>query len=178
MNTPEQKSKFLSFILRHKPEAANLSLDREGWCFIAQLISNTDITLAELLEIVATDGKKRYSISADGAKIRANQGHTTSKVKLSFKKAIPPIVLYHGTDKRNQAIIEKEGLKAMKRHHVHLSADVDTALSVGGRRRGFATIFIVDCKAMVTAGIEFFLSENDVWLTDYVDPKYLTVETQ
>jgi putative RNA 2'-phosphotransferase len=185
--TTEQRSKYLSLLLRHKPETANLTLDKEGWCDITQLITNTDFTVEELEKITETDAKGRYSIRywemahcgsdleviREPTHIRANQGHSTKSVKMHFKVAVPPVVLYHGADDRFMGIIMKEGLTPQKRHHVHLSADVETAQMVGGRRRSGHTVLAIDAKQMLAVGHKFFISENGVWLVDHVPPKYL-----
>jgi len=169
-----EKSKFISYVLRHKPEAVGLQLDREGWVDIETLLSkalNPVITRAELEQIVAEDEKGRYTIQ--GEMIRANQGHSTDQVKLTFKKAIPPVTLYHGADSAVLAEILKKGLKPMARHHVHLSHDFATAEQVGGRRRKGFTVLEIDAKQMLADGYEFFISDNGVWLVDHVPAKYL-----
>jgi putative RNA 2'-phosphotransferase len=177
MSTQTERSKYLSYLLRHKPETAKLTLDREGWCDISKLLANTDFTRAELLEIVDSDSKGRYSLdeprtsSVMPKRIRANQGHSTSEVRMTFKTAVPPIVLYHGTTAAD--IIEKEGLKPMNRHHVHLTDCLETARSVGGRRKGTTTIFEIDAKQMLADGYKFFISENNVWLVHVVPVNYL-----
>lgn len=167
-----KKSKFLSFILRHKPEAAKLTMTKDGWVDVKQLLSNTDITETELLEIVASDEKQRYAIT-DG-RIRANQGHSIN-VEVALTKAIPPTVLYHGTNVGVLASILKTGLQKQKRNHVHLSSDLVTAKDVGGRRRGDLVILAVDCKSMLADKFQFFISANKVWLIDSVPAKYLSV---
>lgn len=182
-----KRSVYLSYLLRHKPEVANLQLDGEGWCDLKQLLANTDFTIAELEDIVAKDAKQRYSFTywtmgGDGelpltrepTHIRANQGHSTTDVKLTFKSAVPPVILYHGSDARVMPTILKEGLKAMNRHHVHLSADLEVAKSVGGRRKRGFVVYEIDVKAMLADGIKFFISDNGVWLVDAVSAKYLT----
>ena len=174
-------------LLRHKPEKANLTLDREGWCDIIELVNNTDFTVQELESIVANDSKQRYSIQywemADAGvprtkeplRIRANQGHSTNTVKLTFKSAVPPPVLYHGADASFLKHILKEGLKPMNRHHVHLSATIDVAEAVGGRRmRGFVVLEI-NSKQAYADDVKFFISENGVWLVDHVHSKYLKI---
>jgi len=168
----KEKSKFLSYLLRHKPEKANLVLDKEGWTDVATLIKNAKFTLAELQEIVRIDEKGRYSFSPDGTKIRANQGHSTKSVRMTFDRAVPPPVLYHGTSIDNIARVMKEGLKPMNRHHVHLSSNRDTAQDVAGRRKGETTVLEINTAAMLKDGIQFYRSENNVWLVDHVDPKY------
>jgi putative RNA 2'-phosphotransferase len=82
-------SKFLSFVLRHKPEAIGIVLDREGWADIDKLIlcaqkAGKRLTRALLDTVVATSDKKRFSYSSDGRCIRAVQGHSTSQVAISF----------------------------------------------------------------------------------------------
>ena len=172
-----ERSKYLSYLLRHKPEAANLTLDKQGWCLIDQLLANTDFTEEELSSIVFNDTKSRYAFDAFATSIRANQGHSTTEVKITFKKAVPPVILYHGTHAGAVDSILKVGLQPMRRHHVHLSADLDTAKAVGGRRKGGTVIFEVDAKTMLVNGYSFFLSENDVWLVDAVPVPFLKALT-
>src|SRR5215472_2335524 len=110
-----QLSKFLSFVLRHKPEAIGLELDTEGWAAIDDLLAKanaagTRFVRDDLLHVVATSDKKRFSLSADGLRIRAAQGHSVS-VELGLPPKTPPAVLYHGTATRFVAAILSEGLK-------------------------------------------------------------------
>jgi putative RNA 2'-phosphotransferase len=177
MKKSESKSKYLSYLLRHKPESAGLTLSREGWCSVEQLIAKTDISLEELIEIVQTDSKGRYSFEFDQfnkpIRVRANQGHSTEGVRLKFKTAVPPAKLYHGTAQTALHEIEKSGLLPMSRHHVHLSADVETAESVCGRRKSGYSVLEIDAKQMLADGHQFYISANGVWLADSVPPKYL-----
>ena len=133
----KQRSKLLSLILRHKPERAGLRLGEGGWVEIDDLLAglfamNKRMTRDQLLEVVETNDKKRFTISEDGKRIRAAQGHTVN-VDLKLKPVTPPDVLYHGTATRFLGSIQKEGLKPMNRDHVHLSADLETAIKVGMR---------------------------------------------
>jgi putative RNA 2'-phosphotransferase len=176
MKTDEKLSKELSFILRHRPDSVGISLDSTGWCVIGDLIEQmnahgTTIDRATLDRIVENDSKGRYTI--DGTKIRANQGHSI-KVDLGYKTKKPPAVLYHGTVAQSLNAIMKDGLKKMKRHHVHLSPDIETATMVGSRR-GKPVILLVDSGKMDQDGYEFFLSDNGVWLTEAVPAKYLKI---
>jgi putative RNA 2'-phosphotransferase len=183
MDNQATRSKYLSMLLRHKPEKANLDLDREGWCSIQQLVENTDFTLNELMEIVRDDEKQRYATNPayseavqsgePPTEIRANQGHSTSDVKMTFKTVVPPTVLYHGADDQFIEIIFKKGLLPIKRHHVHLSATVDVAEAVGGRRKRGYRVLQIDAKQMVADGLQFYISENGVYLADHVPPQYL-----
>lgn len=171
----QEKSKFLSYLLRHKPESKNLQLDKEGWITLQELVDKAGFTHAELVEIAKLDGKQRYTISDDGLRIRANQGHSTTQVRMTFDRAVPPPVLYHGTAYETSSIVLKEGLKPMSRHHVHLSADEQVAIEVAGRRRGSTIVLKIDAAKMLADGIRFYKSVNGVWLVDYVHPKYCTV---
>lgn len=169
-------SKFLSLILRHKPEVIGITLDKHGWANVDDLISaiqfkNKEFNMAILEEIVNTDSKRRYSFNEDKTKIRANQGHSIA-VDVELKEKIPPNQLWHGTAKKYISSIEKEGLIPKSRLYVHLSADYDTALKVGMRHRT-PVVYQIDTKSMVRDGYKFYLSENGVWLVKAVPVKYL-----
>lgn len=169
-------SKFLSFVLRHNPDAIGLTLDDAGWAGITELIEKARktglrLTPALIQQIVATSDKKRFAISSDGSCIRANQGHSLP-VELGLQETEPPYILYHGTARRNLAAISQEGIKRRNRNYVHLSTDMDTALKVGVRH-GQPVVLMVQAGKMFKNGIRFFCSENGVWLTDQVRPEYI-----
>lgn len=170
-------SKFLAKHLRHAPAELGLTLEAGGWVSVDELLAASSrigfaISYDELIECVETNDKKRFAIDAAGDRIRANQGHTVA-VDLQLQAAQPPDVLYHGTVERFIAAILAEGLKKGKRHHVHLSADIETARRVGARR-GKPVILLVDAQRMHERGVTFFLSANGVWLTDAVPAEFLT----
>ena len=162
-------------VLRHKPDAVGIKLDTHGWAEVSAIVSAFSkmgtFTVAMLNEIVRDDEKKRYSFSADGTKIRANQGHSV-KVDVELKEAVPPEVLYHGTGRKYVESINKEGLLPRQRLYVHLSGDTETALKVG-KRHGEPFIYKILAGKMVVAGYKFYLSENGVWLTKAVPVKFL-----
>jgi putative RNA 2'-phosphotransferase len=164
-------SKRLSYHLRHAPGEIGLELEPGGWVTVDALLAALRITRAELDDVVAWNPKQRFSFDESGARIRANQGHSVA-VDLQLAPAEPPPVLYHGTGEKNVETIRKEGLKKMSRHHVHLSADRETAEKVGARH-GRPHVFTVDAAAMSADGSMFFRSENGVWLVEHVPPKYL-----
>lgn len=171
-----QLSKFLSFVLRHKPDDIGLTLDAEGWAEIDILItranaSGVQFERDDLLHVVATSDKKRFSISADGLRIRAAQGHSVT-VELGLPPSEPPHVLYHGTATRFVDAILAEGLKPQARQQVHLSIDEATARRVG-QRHGKPYIFRIDALAMHARGFKFYIADNGVWLTDQVPPEFL-----
>lgn len=172
----EKLSKFISLILRHKPEEIGISLDDFGWAKVEDLITginnsgrNIDIEILE--EIVRTDDKQRYSFNEDKTKIRANQGHSIP-VTIEFKELEPPATLYHGTSTKSIEGIKQQGIKSMSRLYVHLSKDFETAKKVGSRH-GECVVLVINAKRMYEEGIKFYLSENGVWLTEYVDTKYI-----
>lgn len=171
----QKTSKFLSYILRHKPESIGLKLDMEGWASIDEILEKSDEGLSRdlIVEVVTTSDKKRFSLSADGNRIRANQGHSV-RVDLGLQPVEPPEILFHGTAKRFVAAILDEGLKPGKRQHVHLSGDEETAIKVG-QRHGKPVILTIPALAMHRAGHVFFLSDNGVWLTDKVPADQLAL---
>jgi putative RNA 2'-phosphotransferase len=167
-----ETSKFLSYVLRHKPEEIGIALAPEGWCDIAALITaatgaGKTIGRELLQEVVVTSDKKRFAISADGLRIRAVQGHSTDNVSLSHIEKAPPALLYHGTATRFLPSIREKGLLAGQRHHVHLSGDAQTAIGVG-KRHGTPVVLKIDAQQMLAQGMKFFQAENGVWLTDHV----------
>jgi putative RNA 2'-phosphotransferase len=173
---PIQLSKFLSFVLRHKPDEIGLKLGPEGWVNIDELVqkantAGTSFSHADLLGVVASNDKKRFSLSADGLSIRAAQGHSV-KVELGLSPQKPPSVLYHGTATRFVDAILSEGLKPQTRQQVHLSSDEATAQRVG-QRHGKPHIFKVDAASMHAKGFKFFRADNGVWLADHVPPEFL-----
>ena len=174
-------SKFLAVVLRHKPEMIGITLDKNGWTDVKELIdrSNTfqksegfePLTKAILDEVVADNDKKRYEYSEDGWQIRASQGHSVD-VDLELDSKLPPKYLFHGTARQFIPSIKVNGLDKRERNHVHLSKDHDTAVKVGSRH-GAPYVLRIDTEAMIKDGVDFFLSNNNVWLVDGVPAKYI-----
>ena len=171
-------SRFISLILRHKPEEIGITLDEHGWADVQALIEGVSrtqpLTLELLEEIVRTDDKCRYSFNEDHTLIRANQGHSI-QVDVELKEAMPPEILYHGTGEKYTKSINKTGLVPKSRLYVHLSADRETAVNVGARH-GNPVIYRVKAGTMNEDGYLFYLSANGVWLTKVVPIKYLDKE--
>lgn len=172
-------SKFLSYVLRHAPDSIGIVLDSDGWVTIDRLLeasvaAGQDLNLEVLQEVVATSEKKRFTVSEDGSRIRAAQGHTTSTVSVKHESREPPAVLYHGTATRFLDSILAKGLIPGNRHHVHLSEFRDTALEVG-KRYGKPVLLTVDSKRMSEDGRAFYQADNGVWLTEEVDIRYISV---
>ncbi len=169
-------SKYISKHLRHTPEAIGLTLGEGGWVPIGALISAAAthgfrFTRDELDEVVRLCAKQRFAVDVEKQLIRANQGHSV-EVDLALEAVTPPPLLYHGTATRFREPILAAGLLKMSRQHVHLSADVETAIVVG-KRHGKPLVFVIDTMSMSRDGVAFYRAANGVWLTDYVPPQYL-----
>lgn len=178
MNADSAKriSKFLSFVLRHRPDTIGLTLDEAGWVDVDELIrraadSGRGISRDQLDAVVRTNDKQRFAFSEDGLRIRASQGHSVD-VALGYAPEAPPERLYHGTVARFLDAIRREGLQKCARTHVHLSGRPETAIDVGGRR-GKPVVLIVQAAAMAADGHLFYLTPNRVWLTEEVPPRYI-----
>lgn len=170
-------SKFLSYVLRHHPDAIGITLDREGWVDIASLISaavkaGKQLDLERIQTVVATSDKKRFAISEDGLRIRAVQGHSTASVDINYVAKVPSEFLYHGTATRFMESIRKEGLLPGSRQYVHLSQDEHTARAVG-QRYGKPVVLKIKALLMHEQGFKFFQAENGVWLTPTVPREFL-----
>ena len=169
-------SRFLSLVLRHDPGTIGLRLDANGWADVTDLLEKAaahgqpiDRTLLE--RIVVENDKKRFAFSADGMRIRANQGHSVS-IDLALPPLAPPPTLFHGTATRNLASIRASGLHGGERQHVHLSGDPVTATKVGARH-GKPVVIVVRAGEMAIAGHIFYRADNGVWLTAAVPAKFL-----
>lgn len=173
-------SKFLSLVLRHQPEAIGLSLDENGWAEVEDLLrlanqQGKQLTRRLLEQVVAENDKQRFAFSDDGRRVRANQGHSIN-VDLDLPSAEPPELLYHGTASRFLECIRAQGLHSASRQHVHLSLDVSTATAVGARH-GKPVILTIQAGQMATANYRFYLSANNVWLTDHVPVTFIEFPT-
>lgn len=176
MTTALQKSKMLARWLRHRPDGIGLTLEKHGWADIAELLAKSaaagvPFAWDELMQVVLENNKQRFTLSPDGLRIRAAQGHSVAvDLKLPFKT--PPPVLYHGTVRKFLAAIRKQGLLPGSRRDVHLSVTRETAVEVGGRR-GVPVVLVVETYPLLRDGFQFRCADNGVWLVPNVPPKYL-----
>ena len=171
-----QLSKYLSLVLRHKPDAIGITLDEAGWVPVSELLdalhrAGRGMSREKLEQIVRGSDKQRFALSDDGSRIRANQGHSV-QVELGHEPAEPPEVLFHGTAEKSIASIRREGLQKRSRHHVHLSLTRQTAAAVGSRH-GKLVLLEVRAGAMCRDGFAFYRTPNNVWLTDEVPVEYV-----
>jgi putative RNA 2'-phosphotransferase len=178
----KKASKFLSYVLRHKPETIGIVLDNNGYvevgAFLEALRTNgwSTFTKDDLDRVVKTNNKKRFAYSSDGLSIRASQGHSI-QVDLNLDPQDPPEFLYHGTVDKFLSDIKQEGLNRRSRHDVHLSEDKATATNVGSRR-GKPIILTIQAMRMHRAGYSFYKSANGVWLTNEVPSKFIVFPDQ
>jgi len=172
----KNKSKFLSYVLRHHPEELDAVLDENGFMDVSIILEKTDIDLETIKAIVETNDKKRFEISKDFNKIRAVQGHSVEvDLELVPLTIEDELFLYHGTSFDLEEVILSEGLKPQKRQYCHISADITTAKTVALRHSRNITIFKIDAKMMYDDGVYLYKAKNGVYLAEYVDPKYLEV---
>lgn len=169
-------SKLISKILRHEPELVGLALGAGGWVPLVDLIQGmkrmgVQVTPAEIATIVATNDKRRFTLSTDGRRIRAAQGHSVL-VDLQLQPSTPPDELFHGTASANLDAIFDTGINPGRRMHVHLSTDRGTAIAVG-QRHGAPIVLHIDTRAMHDDGHVFWVADNGVWLTLAVPPKFI-----
>lgn len=172
----KRTSKFMSLVLRHHPEAIGLTLDANGWADIEEMIACANaagrrLTRDMVDEVVARNDKKRYTVSEDGRRIRAAQGHSIG-IDLQLEPRQPPETLYHGTTEDYVKSILASGLNPGTRDHVHLSPDQETARTVG-MRRGRPAVLRIRTGEMWDAGHHFYLSENGIWLTESVPAEFI-----
>jgi putative RNA 2'-phosphotransferase len=169
-------SKFLARVLRHEPELIGIRLDREGWVEVDEILrklkkAGRGLSREQLRDIVETSDKRRFTLSPDGRRLRAAQGHSLD-VDLGLPAIAPPDTLYHGTASQALDAIFESGLTPERRRQVHLSSDPETASRVG-RRHGKPVVLRVDAGRMHAEGHRFFCADNGVWLTSEVPAMYL-----
>lgn len=162
----------MSFLLRHDPE--DLEMDSKGWVKVSDLLKKLSISKSELDWIVDNNDKKRFSYDSFLKRIRASQGHTL-KVDVELKEVTSIDKLYHGTSYHFIKDILEKGLLPMSRQHAHLSKDIKTAVIVGKRKSDSIVVFEVDAKQMLEDNQKIWISENGVYLTLKVEPKYLKI---
>lgn len=172
-----KQSKFLSLVLRHKPDVGNLTLDAEGWASVSSVMAALrsrfgQFSRTDLDSLVRDCDKQRFAFDSTKNRIRASQGHSVG-IDLQLEPQSPPEVLYHGTKADNLTSIMNEGLNSGKRNHVHLSATRETAAIVANRRSGTSIILLVNTKMV---DHPFYRSENGVWLTESVPAEAIGIE--
>ena len=173
-------SKYLCLLLRHQPEKAALDMDEHGWVSVEQLITGVNQHSSykldrELLEkTVAEDNKGRYRFDDKHIKIKCCQGHSVPWVVPELNYCEPPEFLYHGTTtKALEAIEISRDIKKMKRHAVHMQADIDKAWQSAERWHKTPVVLKISASEMFKDGYKFGVTENKVWCTKKVPVKYI-----
>jgi len=169
-------SKFLSFILRHKPQKYNLCLDNHGFADfdeVCKIIKTRFIGVKEkdIEYMVENDPNARFEIR--GRKIRACYGHSV-EVEPFRRPCDVPDYLFHGTSPKYIGSILKEGLKPQSRKFVHLSLSVDDALRIGKRKSPHPVILKIEAKRAKHDGVLFWREAN-VYLTREIPGGYISV---
>jgi len=173
-----QLSRTMSYALRHNPTDFGLTLDREGWVSVQSLLTALrsrqsewhNLQVEDFASVIAQSEKRRFEMR-DG-NIRAYYGHSVSQ-KMAKEPAIPPAILFHGTTPEAVSIIQRDGLKPMKRQYVHLSADAETARQVAVRRTSHPVILRVSALKAYQHGIAFYLGNDMIWLADSIPSKFI-----
>ncbi|HZU12225.1 MAG TPA: RNA 2'-phosphotransferase [Chloroflexota bacterium] len=173
-------SKTISHALRHKPEQYGLTLDGDGWVSVIELLAalgrrRLDVTQNDLVAMLAASDKQRFEI--ENGRIRALYGHSATN-SIARAPAMPPQVLYHGTPRVTLDAITRHGLLPMQRQHVHLTADVRTAMTIARRRPGPHVLLLVDAAGAAAAGVPFYRGNADIWLSGPIPPQFIRVEGQ
>ncbi len=173
-------SKYLCYLLRHKPEEAGLDMDTHGWVSVEQLITGVcssgkyELNRGVLEKLVTDDKKGRYRFDDSHEKIKCCQGHSIEWVEPELEYREPPQKLYHGTTEKAFALIKQSGaIKKMKRHAVHMQADINKAWQSAERWHDVPVVLEIDASAMAADGYGFGVSENEVWCTGEVPVKYI-----
>lgn len=161
------KSRLLSKALRHDPlSILGVEIDAYGYVPVNVVLEKLEISLNELQVIHDTNNKKRFEFNSDKTKIRATQGHSIPVI-FDLDSIEPPKILYHRTHKNVLENIFENGLLKMNRHHVHMTEDKFL-------NKSKEILLAIDSKRMYEDGYKFLKTSNDVWLTDFVPPQYIT----
>lgn len=173
-------SVYISYLLRHNPDAAGLHMDIHGWVDVQELIDGINaggkykISKESLERIVASDEKGRYRFNDNRTRIKACQGHSLEWIELELTYCEPPEFLYHGTTTQAMEKIMKSGaISRMKRHAVHMQAYEKPAWKSARRWHLTPVVLKIDAKRMYEAGAQFGVSENNVWCVESVPVEYI-----
>ncbi len=179
--TYSELSKEISYALRHAPEEYGLTLDAQGWSPVEDLIialkkreEYSALTVQDITGMIQASEKKRHELVGD--RIRALYGHSTDE-KIKKDAVCPPDVLYHGTAHEFLQKILEQGLISKDRQYVHLSQDMQTAITVGKRRDADPVVLLIDAVTAWRDGIKFYHGNEAIWLADDIPAKYITLMT-
>lgn len=172
----------MSYLLRHRPDEAGLTLDERGMVSLEALLVAVRrrkgyewVTEDHIREVVATSDPPRFRL--EGGQIGARYGHSRRVRAIDPGEPVePPEVLYHGTPRRAVPSILAAGLQPQGRQFVHLSATPEAALRVGLRRDPQPAVLAVYARRAYADGIPFYAPAPGVYLVSYVPSDYIVPE--
>ncbi len=172
----ERLSRFLSFLLRHRPQDYPLGFDESGFVPLGELVQKVQDRFrgaeeSDVLSVIEDSDKKRFELQ--GGRVRATYGHSFP-VNLEHKKVPPPLLLYHGIARDLARTLLHEGLKPRGRQYVHLSLSIEDALAVGKKQDPLPAVLVVQARVADAEGIHFYQS-GPLFLTQKVPPKFLSL---
>ncbi len=161
-----QKSKKLSWLLRHGAFDQGLAMDEAGWMDVEDLLVFFDMSQSDLELIVSTNEKRRFQL--DDKRIRACQGHsinnraiTREALEASWDEYISDDSIWHGTTISVIESIGQEGILPIQRTHVHCAPNFD---SVVGKRSSSQVILEISSARIRKSGLNIFVASNGVVL--------------
>lgn len=161
-----EKSKTLSWLLRHGAREAGVAMDAAGWVPVNQVLRYLRMTREELDEVVETNSKNRLEIKND--RVRAVQGHSTDNMPVTLEALEASWNLYeangslfHGTTVEATDPISREGLVPQKRTHVHLAPSLDSKV---GKRSATPVVLEISADRLRDAGEKIYEAQNGVVL--------------
>ncbi len=179
----DQLSKYLCFILRHKPEEIGQPrevIDEHGFMEVDTLINSVnkkgkyELSREILEEIVSSDIKGRYRFSDDGKKIKCCQGHSIEWVIPELEYKEPPEYLYHGTTAQAlQKIMSSGHISKMRRHAVHMQADIEKAEQSARRWHLTPVVLKIAARKLSRCGTRFGVTENEVWCAEDIPAEFI-----
>lgn len=174
---PERISRFLTYLLRHRPKEYPLVFDERGfvdWRDVVQLVQERyyDVTEEQIRAVVTDSDKKRFELRDD--KVRATYGHSFA-VDLKPEIVEPPAKLYYGTARDLAQSMLRNGLKPRDRQYVHLSVSAEEAESVARRHDPAPAVIVVDAAEASRQGSCFYRS-GPLFLIESVPAKFLSLK--
>lgn len=172
----DRLSRFLSLVLRHKPESVGIELDPAGFVDLDALAAAIAAqpgwpgVTTEAIRRLAQQDARRYELA--GPRIRARYGHTVP-IETPGTPVIPPEWLYHGVPPSSLETLRADGLRPLDRQFVHLSATRQDALAIATRHSSEALVVTVLARRASDDGVQFYHASSGIYLTRHVPPQFL-----
>ncbi len=173
-------SRIIAGTLRHFPEKLGVMMDGKGWVDISDLINAIGTSRSgfkwlrphHVEALVETDPRGRYQV--DGGMVRATYGHTID-VNLNDLPLADIDIFYYPVTEEEADIIIEGGLHPIDRKKVHLSGSIKKAVEAGKVRTDEPLILKIDGKKAKDDGVKIYRAGKDVYITDMVDAKYISI---